>query len=108
MELLRKNFLLFVVFLTGSCVLILEVTATRMLSPYFGNTIYTVSSIISVILLALSIGYYTGGRLEKKASTFLFYAIIASSGVFVLMIYLLNLFLIPYIAYLYSIRYGPL
>ena len=49
---LKKIILPGVVFVTGACVLILEVVATRVLSPYFGNTIYTVSSIIGVILAA--------------------------------------------------------
>ena len=43
--------------------LIVEVLAVRVLSPYYGNTIFTVSSVISVILLALSAGYYAGGAL---------------------------------------------
>src|SRR5438105_3106025 len=99
-RLFHQNGLLFVVFLTGAAVLILEVTATRLLSPYFGNTIFTVSSVISVILLALSIGYYAGGRLaDKKATIVLFYILIALSGVTVFLVYLLTLFLIPYIAY---------
>jgi len=42
-----------VVFLTGACVLIVEVLAVRVFSPYYGNTIFTVSSVITVILLAL-------------------------------------------------------
>ena len=47
-ELTVKRFLLpFVVFLTGACVLIVEVLAVRVLSPYYGNTIFTVSSVIS-------------------------------------------------------------
>ena len=55
-----------VVFLTGASVLIVEVVATRVLSPYFGNTIYTFSSVIGVILAALSLGYYFGGKLADK------------------------------------------
>jgi hypothetical protein len=47
--------------LTGAGVLIVEVLAVRVLSPYYGNTIFTVSSVISVVLLALSAGYYIGG-----------------------------------------------
>ena len=46
-----NNFLSFVVFITGACVLIIEIVATRILSPYFGNTIYTVSSVISTIFI---------------------------------------------------------
>lgn len=109
LQFLKHNLHLCIIFITGAAVLILEVTATRLLSPYFGNTIYTVSSVISSILLALSIGYYTGGRLaDRKATSYLFYLLIALSGVSVLLIYLLNLFIIPSIAYYFSISSGPL
>ncbi len=63
---LRENLLLGVVFLTGTSILIIEVVATRILSPYFGNTIYTFSSVLCVVLAALSVGYYTGGKLADR------------------------------------------
>ena len=62
----KRNFLLFVVFATGAAVLVVEVVATRVLAPYFGNTIFSISSIISTILAALSFGYYFGGKLADK------------------------------------------
>src|SRR5262245_52404309 len=69
------------VFITGASVLIIEVLAVRVLSPYYGNTIFTVSSVISVVLLALSVGYYAGGALADRHPSFeWFFAIIASSG----------------------------
>ena len=69
------------VFLTGASVLVVEVTAVRVLSPYYGNTIFTVSSVISIILLALSAGYYAGGILaDRRPSLRAFFAIIAASG----------------------------
>lgn len=106
---INKYIFLLVVFITGAAILILEVVATRVLSVYFGNTIFTVSSVISVILLALSIGYYVGGRLsDKKASASLFYSLILISGYLVLIIYLLNLFVIPELSYNLSFREGPL
>lgn len=106
---IHKYILLLVVFLTGGAILILEVVATRILSVYFGNTIYTVSSVISVILFALSAGYFTGGRLaDKKVLDWLFYRIILVSGFAVWIIYLLNLFIIPKISYSLSLREGPL
>ena len=55
-----------VVFLTGACVLVVEVLAVRVLSPYYGNTVFTVSSVISVVLLALSVGYYVGGGIADQ------------------------------------------
>ncbi len=106
---IRNNILLFIVFITGAAVLILEVSATRILSPYFGNTIYTVSSIISVILLALSGGYYVGGRLaDKQATIILFYSIIAISGFSVFVLFIFILFLLPKFGNLFSLQSGPL
>ena len=63
---LKQNLLLISVFITGACVLIIEVVAVRVLSPHYGNTIFTVSSVISVILAALSIGYYAGGKFADR------------------------------------------
>lgn len=106
---IHNYYLLMVVFLTGGAILILEVVATRVLSAYFGNTIYTVSSVISVILFALSTGYYTGGKLaDKKDLESLFYKIILVSGMSVWIIYLLNIFIIPKISNHLSLRDGPL
>jgi len=101
--------LLATVTLTGMAVLIIEITATRMLTPFFGNSIYTFSSVISTILAALALGYYFGGRLaDRKPSDVLFYALIMVSGFSVLLLQLLNLSLLPAIAYRLSMIDGPL
>ncbi len=106
---LNNVFLLFIIFITGAAVLILEVTATRILTPYFGNTIYTFSSIISVILLALSLGYFMGGRLaDKRGSEFLFYQLIALSGLSVFVLHLINIYIVPQVGTQLSLRDGPL
>src|SRR5688572_15718577 len=77
-----------VVFLTGACVLIVEVLAVRVFSPFYGNTIYTVSSVISVILLALSIGYYAGGvSADRRPSRERFFGVILASGIVLLVLY---------------------
>ncbi len=105
-----KNYLLLIiVFITGAAVLVIEVAATRILSVYFGNTIFTVSSVISVILLALSLGYFVGGRLaDKRASEYLFFQLIALSGLSVFLLQLLNSILIPSISGMFSLQYGPM
>lgn len=109
MNFLHRNMLLLVVFLTGAAVLIVEVTATRILAPYYGNTIYTFSSVISVILGALSLGYYIGGRFaDRHPSRRWFFGIIAASGLNVLLVQVLILTLVPAIGYSLSIMTGPL
>lgn len=108
-NLFKKHILLGVVFLTGASILILEILATRLLSVYFGNTIFTVSSVISIILFALSLGYFFGGRLaDKKARESLFFGIILLSGYAVLAIHLLNIFIIPALSMSLTMREGPM
>lgn len=97
-----------VVFVTGGAVLIVEVTATRILSPYYGNTIYMVSSVISVILGALSIGYWQGGlAADKKPSEHEFYKIIYKSGGSLFLLFLLILLILPIGGHLLSLKSGP-
>lgn len=101
--------LLATVTLTGMAVLIIEITATRMLTPFFGNSIFTFSSVISTILAALGLGYYFGGRIaDRKPSDVLFYGLITISGFSVLLLQLLNVGLLPAIAYELSMINGPL
>ena len=107
--LFKRYSLLASVFITGAAVLIVEVTATRILSPYFGNTIYTVTSVIGVVLTALSLGYYIGGIIsDKYPSQKIFFAIIIVSGFFILFLRLLIYFLLPFLANNFSIISGPL
>ena len=65
----KKFILSLAVFLTGACVLIIEVVDTRILALYYGNTIFIVSSITGVVLVTLSIGYYFGGKFADKHPT---------------------------------------
>lgn len=72
------------VFICGAAVMCLEILGFRMLPPYFGSSIYVTGSLISIFLLALSLGYYLGGRLaDKKPSPKVLGLIIFASGVIV-------------------------
>ena len=50
----------------GGVLMGLEISASRVLAPYFGNSIFVWGSLISVFLIALSLGYYFGGRVADK------------------------------------------
>lgn len=58
--------LLVIAFMSGAAVMIVEVAATRLLAPYFGASLFIWTSAISVILAALAIGYFIGGRLADR------------------------------------------
>lgn len=59
----RAHKLELVNFVTGAAVLAFELVAARVVAPYIGTSIYIWTSIIGVILAALAIGYYMGGKL---------------------------------------------
>ena len=64
---LPKNFLLEItVFVCGALVMIYEITGSRLLAPYIGTSTYVWTSLIGVILAALSLGYWLGGRAADK------------------------------------------
>jgi predicted membrane-bound spermidine synthase len=105
----KDIFLLASVFITGFSVLILEIVATRILSPYYGNTIYTTSSVIGIVLFALALGYYFGGKFSDKYPSFVtFYLIIFSSGIFVLLTYFWGIIILKGTSAIFSIVIGPL
>lgn len=105
---LKKSTIPFFVFVTGACVLIIEITATRILSPYFGNTIFSVSSVISVVLFALSTGYFAGGKFaDKYPKEELFYGIIAASGFCVIFLHIVAIAFLPAFGYQFSLITGP-
>ena len=50
------------IFVVGFAIMATEICGARLLQPYFGNTLFTWTSSISVILAALGLGYYLGGK----------------------------------------------
>lgn len=97
------------VFITGAAVLIIEIAAVRILSPFYGSSLYVLSSVLTVILSALSAGYWYGGwRADKEKSSEVLYSIISISGVFVLGLLLLSQFLLPLLSHTLSPTVGPL
>src|SRR5688572_13873288 len=56
----------FVVFVSGAVLMSLEIAGSRILAPHFGSSIFVWGSLISVVMAALSIGYYWGGWLSAR------------------------------------------
>ncbi len=50
----------------GFSIMTVELLGGKILSPYFGGSVYVWGSIITVFMLALSIGYLVGGKLSLK------------------------------------------
>jgi spermidine synthase len=52
-----------IIFTTGGAILALELLASRIMTPYFGVSLYIWSGILSITLVSLAFGYWWGGRL---------------------------------------------
>lgn len=67
--------------------MILELIASRVLSPYFGNSNFVWTSVIGIILLSGSIGNYFGGKIaDKENVTNKLKIILGLSGIAILII----------------------
>lgn len=109
MKELHSRLLLTTVFITGAAVLIFEVGAIRLLAPYYGSSLTVVSSVLSIILLALSLGYYFGGRLaDRIPSLSLLMQIISGAGILMLGLLYTALSFLPTIAPALNQSTGPL
>ena len=56
-----------IAFFTGVAVMGIELSASRLIAPYFGTSLYVWTNVIAVILAALSLGYYLGGRWSERS-----------------------------------------
>jgi spermidine synthase len=75
----------FAVFVSGGVLLGVEIAASRVLAPFFGNSLYVWGALIGVVLTGLSIGYWLGGVLaDRRPSVGLLLLAIATGAVLVL------------------------
>ena len=81
-----KAWLYLIVFLTGASVMVIELLGTRLIAPFYGASIYVWSSLISVTMIALAIGYFVGGRWADRAQRTGLSLIIALAALFTLLI----------------------
>jgi len=63
---LKKLYLLSLAFVSGLTIMAVEISASRLIAPYFGTSTYIWVNIIGVIMVALALGYYFGGKLADK------------------------------------------
>ena len=54
------------VFVSGGVLLGVEIAASRVLAPFFGNSLFVWGALIGVVLTGLAIGYWAGGALADR------------------------------------------
>ena len=63
---MRKYKLEITVFFSGALTMVLELIAARILSPYVGSSNLIWTTIIGIMLISMSIGYWFGGKIADK------------------------------------------
>jgi spermidine synthase len=62
----QRGYVALAAFLSGASMMVLELVASRVLAPVFGNTVFLWTCVIGIILAALSVGYWLGGELADR------------------------------------------
>jgi len=90
-----RGFLLYIIFtsmLCGALVMVIEVLGSRVIGPFYGVSLFVWTSLITVTLVALAMGYVSGGILsDRRDDPAWLYGIILLAGLFVLIIPVIKL-----------------
>jgi spermidine synthase len=86
---LFQAYLMLTAFLTGGIVMLIEILGARIIAPFFGSSIFIWTSVISVTLLSLAVGYWYGGRVADRSPmpATLYSAILASGSYLFLVLF---------------------
>ncbi len=88
----------------------IEMVGPRLLAPYFGITSFTWTSMISVTLLGISIGYFIGGVLfdRIKNQAWLYSAIIIITAVYIILVAVFKHVVLNFLLHNSSVLWGTI
>lgn len=85
------GYLLVTAVVCGALVMVIEVLGSRVIGPFFGVSLFVWTSLITVTLVALAMGYAIGGHLaDRKDHPDWLYGIILAAGVLTILIPILK------------------
>ena len=74
-------------FFSGAIIMVLEILGFRVLAPYFGYSVYVSGSLIGIVMVALSFGYFSGGQLaDRRPQKSLLYKLLLAADIYVIII----------------------
>lgn len=96
---MRDGYLALTAFVAGLCIMGLEILGFRMFAPYFGYSVYVSGTLIGVVMIALSVGYFVGGMwADKKPDFSVVFHLIIGSVIYLVVIALLYIPLLSYLS----------
>lgn len=81
---MRQAIIFLLAFCGGFTIMSVELLGGRILSPWFGSSVHVWGSIITVFMLALSIGYLLGGRLSLMSPSLARFGLLFFAGAILL------------------------
>jgi spermidine synthase len=77
--------LFLVLLIEGGALMAVELMGAKLVAPFYGNSLYVWTAVLTITVLGLALGYYAGGRLAKKgASETTLFVVLQISAVLVL------------------------
>lgn len=83
----KPFFLLLIVFTAGMAIMAVEMSASRLLAPYFGTSLFVWTNLIGSTMIALTLGYYFGGKLaDRYPKAQVLYWLLFAAGCYIVLI----------------------
>lgn len=67
MEIKKFWFLFLVLIIEGSSLMTVELLGAKLLTPFFGSSLYVWTAVLSITVPSLTLGYYSGGATPGSA-----------------------------------------
>ena len=61
--------LFLVLLIEGGALMAVELMGAKLVAPFYGNSLYVWTAVLTITVLGLTLGYYTGGRLARKGTS---------------------------------------
>lgn len=93
-----KYLIYILAFIEGGAVMCVELCSAKILSPFFGTSIYVWAAVLGITLAALMCGYYLGGYISSKnrKQNIIFWLMLIA-GFLVSLIPIISQFILPFI-----------